>query len=104
MLQPNNSSPTRTQRRKTATDSLDGSALPIATPTNAPTSAIIAGTTRGAAEPVVETEPERHRQRRHKVEIANAFAEREPRAGAEIRLQAAVVRKAVLRFILREAR
>ena len=26
----------------------------------------------GAAEPVVETEPERHRQRRHKAEIANA--------------------------------
>ena len=57
MLQPNNSSPTRTQRRKTATDSLDGSALPIATPTNAPTSAIIAGTTRAPPSPLLRLSP-----------------------------------------------
>ena len=45
MLLPNNSTPASTQRRKAATDGLDRSALPMAMPTNATTSAIIAGAT-----------------------------------------------------------
>jgi|SRR5262245_7882645 len=57
MLLPNNSTPASTQRRKAATDSLDRTALPMAMPTNATTSAIIAGATMAPLSPLLRPSP-----------------------------------------------
>src|SRR5262245_64056842 len=72
MLPPNNSSPTKTQRRKAATDSLDRNALPIAMPTNAATSAIIAGATIAPPSPLLRPSPSANAKVDTKAEIANA--------------------------------
>jgi hypothetical protein len=72
MLPPNNSNPTKTQRRKAATDSLDRSALPSAMPTNAATSAIIAGAAMAPPSPLLRPSPSANAKVDTKAEIANA--------------------------------
>src|SRR5262249_17413863 len=72
MLPPHNNSPARTQPRKAATDSLDRSALPILMPTNAATSAIIAGAAMAPPSPLLRPSPSANANVDTNAEIANA--------------------------------
>src|SRR5262249_36183005 len=64
--------PDKNPRRKAATDSLDRSALPILMPTNAATSAIIAGAAMAPLSPLLRPSPSANANVDTNAEIANA--------------------------------